>query len=173
MISAVLVSLAVAGAPSGAGAVFLERLKTLAGEWKGRVQWSGARTDSGTMDVEYSLTGNGTAVVENLKKDSTVVMTSVYHMDGPDLRMTHYCGANNQPRLKATELDEKAGVVRFSFVDVTNLAKPEAGHVSAAELQFRSDREITLTFTFSAGGKLSYERIDLTRATGGTGTTPG
>lgn len=56
--------------------------------------------------------------------------------------------------------------MRFSFVDATNLAGPDAGHVSGVELRFRSDRELTLIFTFSGAGRQSYERIELTRVQG-------
>ena len=74
-----------------------QRLKTLVGEWRGSVEWTGARTGSGVMSARYYLTGNGTAIVENLETDGTVAMTSVYHLDGGELRLTHYCGAGPAP----------------------------------------------------------------------------
>jgi hypothetical protein len=168
MISALFTILLAAGgaesAPTSSSVGFFERLKSLRGEWSGSVEWTGARTGTGTMQARYHLTGNGTAVVEDLLgHDGVVVMTSVYHLDGADLRLTHYCGAGNQPRLKASFADPAAGVARFTFVDVTNLARPEAGHVRGVELQLRNERRITLTFTFSAAGEDSYERIELTR----------
>jgi hypothetical protein len=117
--------------------------------------------------ARYHLTGNGTAVVEDLLgEDATPLMTSVYHMDGADLRLTHYCGAGNQPRLKAAYADPATGVMRFAFVDVTNLARPEAGHVRGVELQFHDERRLTLTFTFSAAGREAFERIELERVPG-------
>jgi hypothetical protein len=51
---------------------------------------------------EY-LTGNGSALVESLIMGGVPTMTTVYHLDEADLRMTHYCGAKNQPRLKAAK----------------------------------------------------------------------
>lgn len=170
MISALLTLLLATGAasePASPGAAFFARLKALTGEWSGSVEWTGARTGTGSMRARYHLTGNGTAVVEDLLgEDATPVMTSVYHMDGADLRLTHYCGAGNQPRLKASSADPAAGVVRFAFVDVTNLARPEAGHVRGVELQLHDERRLTLTFTFSAAGKEAYERIELERVPG-------
>src|SRR5215470_20410230 len=76
----------------------LDQIKALIGNWSGTFQWTGGRHDSGSMNASYYLTGNGSAVVENLINESTPVMTSVYHLDGRDLRMTHFCGAQNQPR---------------------------------------------------------------------------
>src|SRR5262245_26894912 len=84
----------------------LERLRGLAGDWEGSLEWSGARTGTGRVKASYSTTGYGSAVVENLYMgdDALPSMTSVYHLDGSDLRMTHYCGARNQPRLKASRI---------------------------------------------------------------------
>jgi hypothetical protein len=142
-----------------------ERLKSLAGTWRGTVEWTGARTGSGTMTARYYVTGNGTALVEDLESDGTIAMTSVYHLDGSDLRLTHFCGAGNQPRLKASVTDPPAGHVRFAFVDITNLKTPESGHVSAVELRLDGAQKMTLIFTFVGGGRESYERIELTRVT--------
>jgi hypothetical protein len=49
-------------------------------------------------------------------------MVTVYHQDGQDLRMTHYCSAKNQPRMKASSVSPDGNVVSFEFVDATNLA---------------------------------------------------
>lgn len=90
-------------------------------------------------------------------------MTSVYHLDGNDLRMTHYCAAQNQPRLRASRIDSAQGVLDFSFVDATNLTSPDAAHVNGLEMRLLSADHITLTFLFESGGKRSRERIDLKR----------
>ena len=89
-------------------------------------------------------------------------MTTVYHTDGSDLRMTHYCGARNQPRLKASRIDEAAGLAEFAFVDATGLAAQPA-HVEAFEIRLLPDDRLVLRFTFDAGGRKSFERIELSR----------
>ena len=141
-----------------------ERLRALVGEWEGTYQWSGARTgSSGRMNATYTVTGNGSAVVENLTVDNVPTMTSLYHTDGTDLRMTHLCAAQNQPRLKATRIDDEEGVMEFSFVDITNLPSPNAPHVEELEIRFLAEDRIRLTFTFISDAGRSYERIDLVR----------
>ena len=151
-----------ARAEETAAAQAFKKLVAQVGDWQGTVQWSGARTDSGTMAVRYSLTGRGSAVVEDVLDDGKPLMTSVYHLDGADLRMTHYCGAQNQPRLKASRIDLKQGAVDFDFVDATNL-KPGAGHVRGVEIRLLGPDHETLTFLFQAGEKQSRELIDLKR----------
>jgi hypothetical protein len=154
----------VSEAQDGAGAAALARFRALAGDWEGSFAWTGGRSDAGKMNAAYYLTGNGSAVVENLSLGGAPVMTTVYHLDGADLRMTHYCGAQNQPRLKAQRIDLAQGIVDFSFVDATNLVSPDAPHVNGLEVRFLDADHITLAFRFESGAKHSLERINLERA---------
>jgi hypothetical protein len=147
----------------GAAAAALARIRTLAGDWEGTFEWTGARTDTGNISAAYSLTGNGSAVVEDLAVGGVRSMTSVYHLDGTDLRMTHYCGAQNQPRLKAQKIDMNRGAVDFVFVDATNLRSPNAPHVHGFEMRFLDSDQLLLTFLFQSGDQHSRERIKLTR----------
>jgi hypothetical protein len=64
-----------------------DKLRGLSGDWEGTVAWSGQPPEK--VGAHYYTTGNGSAVVENLTND----MTSVYYLDGTDLRMTHFCAA--------------------------------------------------------------------------------
>jgi len=150
-------------APDNSAAAALAKLASLAGEWEGPFEWTGARTGTGRMNVAYSVTGYGSAVVENLAVGGVPSMMSVYHIDGADLRMTHYCGARNQPRLKARRIDLASGAVDFAFVDITNVRSADDPHVYGVEIRFRDTDHFTLTFLFEGSGKKSREQIDLTR----------
>jgi hypothetical protein len=141
----------------------LSQIKALTGNWSGTFQWTGGRNDSGSMNATYYLTGNGSAVVENLINDSAPVMTSVYHLDGHDLRMTHFCGAQNQPRLKARRIDLDHGAIDFEFVDATNLRSSYAPHVRGLEIRLVDANHLTLTFLFQSGSVESREEINLRR----------
>jgi hypothetical protein len=156
-------TLGMSQAEEAPNAAALAQLRSLAGDWEGTLEWSGARTGTGKMNATYYQTGNGSAVVENLTVDGAPSMTSVYHLDGADLRMTHYCGAQNQPRLKANQIDVAKGILNFEFVDATNLRSPDAPHVYGLEMRLLSADHITVTFLFEAGGKQSREFIDLRR----------
>jgi hypothetical protein len=132
----------------GPAAAALARLAALTGEWEGSYEWTGGRTSRGAMNASYSTTGNASAVVETLTVDGVPSMTTVYHTDGPDLRMTHYCAARNQPRLKASKIDLAGGAIDFAFVDATNLSAPDAPHVTGLEVRFADADHLTLTFLF-------------------------
>lgn len=138
-----------------------ERLKGLVGEWEGSFEWSGARSGGGEIRATYSLSGYGSTVIENLFDGTEISMTSVYHLDGEELRMTHFCAAANQPRLRASST--QGDILRFEFVDITNLADPADGHVHGFELHFKGPDHLNLRFTFLQEGKESYENVELTR----------
>jgi hypothetical protein len=152
-----------AGHESPAAAA-LARLAALTGDWKGTAVWTGGRSGSYAMDATYSTTGGGSAVVETLTQDGVPMMTTVYHADGPDLRMTHYCAARNQPRLKASKIDLTGGAIDFAFVDATNLSSRDAPHVTGLEVRFGDADHLTITFQFEGGGKPAREKISLHRA---------
>ena len=145
------------------GAKALEQLKSLAGDWEGTAEWTGARTGSYPLNAAYYVTGNGSALVENLISEGVPNMTSVYHLDADNLRATHFCGAQNQPRLKAQRIDLDHGIIDFGFVDITNLRSPDAPHVHGLEIHLIDSNHIIVTFLFQSGGKESHEQISLQR----------
>jgi hypothetical protein len=153
----------VSQAQDDSAATAFGKLKSLVGDWEGTYEWTGARTAPGSMNAMYYTTGNSSALVENLIMEGVPTMTSVYHLDGADLRMTHYCAAQNQPRLKAKRIDLVHGAIDFGFVDVTNLRSPEAAHVHGLEMRLIDSNHITVTFLFQSGVKESRERIALKR----------
>lgn len=142
----------------------LDQLKSLAGDWEGSAEWTGARAGNYPMNASYYVTGNGSALVENLITEGSPAMTSVYHLDGAALRMTHFCGAQNQPRLKADQIDLSRGLINFAFVDITNLRSPDAPHVHGMEMRLIDSNHISITFQFQGDKKESHERIDLRRS---------
>jgi hypothetical protein len=145
---------------SGPGAFAL--LRTLTGDWEGSFQWIGVPGDAGTSTATYALISNGSAVMETLTLGGTP-MTSVYHLDGTVLRMTHYCAAANQPRLKAQRVDLAHGSIDFDFVDITNLRSPDAAHVHGCEIRVTDADHLRLTFVVNSGDKQRREQITLMR----------
>ena len=83
------------------GAVSLDRLKALAGEWVAAEDNEMAK--KGDLVARYAVSAGGTAVVETVFPGSTHEMVTVYHLDGPDLVLTHYCMEGNQPRMRAKD----------------------------------------------------------------------
>jgi len=83
------------------------------------------------------------------------------------LRMTHYCAAGNQPRLKAGSIDLSKNLIRFDFVDITNLASPDAPHVHGFSMRLLDANHIELEFAFQGNNKKSTEHIAFIRLAAG------
>jgi hypothetical protein len=77
--------------------------------------------------------------------------------------MTHYCAAGNQPRLKARSIDLSKNLIRFDFVDITNLTTPDGPHVHGFTMRLLDGNHVELDFVFQGNQKKSVERIALTR----------
>jgi hypothetical protein len=163
MILAIMASLGVGLLPATDGSEAFARMRLLVGNWQGPFTWTGARVDTGHMTATYHLTGNGTTLVEDLGDGAKPAMTSMYHLDNGDLRVTHYCGVGNQPRLKASGIDLASNIIRFDFVDITNLPEPDAPHVHGLTVHVVDADHLDLEFAFQAKGKESVEHITLTR----------
>src|SRR5262249_25095171 len=75
-----------------------EALKKLAGDWV-MVGKDGKPTD--TVVSSIRVTSGGSAIQETLFPGGEKEMITMYHLDGADLILTHYCMLGNQPRLRA------------------------------------------------------------------------
>lgn len=127
-----------------------ERLKTLAGTWKGKGGEAGAK-ESFDATITYRLTGAGSALVETMGPGSEHEMITVYHLDGEDLVLTHYCAAGNQPTMRAAK-SGAADVIAFDFVRASNL-KPGAVHMHDARIRFVDGDHIVSEWTSWKGGE--------------------
>lgn len=136
--------------PLGAASETFERLKDLVGEWTGA--W-----EPGSMPtrVVYSLTGNGSVLVEDYRIDDTT-MSTLYHLDGEELMLTHYCSKANQPRMRATSLGED-GPLEFVAFDVTN--NLTGGYSKALTLELIDRDRISISYTGSRTGGTSGVRL--------------
>ena len=77
-------------------------------------------------------TAGGSAVQETQFPGTPMEMVSVYHLDGADLVMTHYCVLGNQPRMKA-DPKSPADKIHFTFASGTKVA-PELASLTEQEL---------------------------------------
>jgi hypothetical protein len=131
-----------------------EELKSLDGAWEGKAP------DGQTVQVAYRVTGNGSAVMSEIKGHADMI--SMFNLDGDRLLMTHYCGAGNQPRMVAsTSPDGKT--LTFDFLDATNLASPDDGHMTRLVLSMPDANHHTEEWIYSDHGKQEKEVFELWR----------
>ncbi|HJZ55489.1 MAG TPA: hypothetical protein VKE74_11045 [Gemmataceae bacterium] len=126
------------GKASAASHPGLERLKKLAGTWV-EADKDGKPTDKVVSVIK--VTSGGSAVQETIFPGQPMEMVSVYHLDGPDLVMTHYCVLGNQPRMKA---DPKSphNQIKWVFAGGTNLDPAKDMHMHEGTITFVDDDHI-------------------------------
>jgi len=122
-----------------------ESLKKLVGTW------TAPGPDGKSMETQFRLSAGGSVLVETLFPGKPEEMVTVYHMDGPDLILTHYCMLGNQPRLKAVSAKETKKLM-FKSVGGTNM-KPDDMHMGQAILTFVDDDHFEADWCSCSGGK--------------------
>jgi hypothetical protein len=153
LIAALALATASAVAQTDAQKAFAS-IKALPGTWAGD-------TSMGPVQVTFKVTAGGSAVMSEIlgKED----MISMFNLDGPDrLLLTHYCAVGNEPRMEAS-LSPDGKVITFTYVDATNLATPDSGHMQKMILTMIDDNHHTEEWTFVDHGKAHKEVFDLRR----------
>ena len=130
------------------------KLKSLAGTWEGKT------SNGQPVRESYRLTANGSALMSEIESEHNMI--TMFHLDGDRLLMTHYCGAGNQPRMKAVVPGDGSSVA-FDFLDATNLASPEAGHMHRAVFTLVDANHLTEEWVWRQDGKEKTEHFELQR----------
>ncbi|HYL15031.1 MAG TPA: hypothetical protein VEV41_18470 [Terriglobales bacterium] len=131
-----------------------DKLKSLAGTWQGKDQ------ASRPVQVSYRVTSGGSALMSEIQSEEDMI--TMFHLDGDRLLMTHYCGAGNQPRMKASASPD-GKTITFEFLDATNLPTPQTGHMHRVVFNLIDANHHTEEWTFLADGKEVKELFDLQR----------
>jgi len=126
-----------------------ERFKALAGEWVAAED--GEMAKKGDLVARYAVTAGGSAVVETIFPGQAQEMVTVYHADGPDLVLTHYCMEGNQPRMRAKAAQGPR--FDFAFDGGTNIDPKRDRHMHSASLALLGADEIRSEWTELAEGK--------------------
>jgi len=147
-------------APGKSTSAALERFKALAGDWVAAED--GDMVKKGDLVARYAVTASGSAVVETVFPGSEHEMVTVYHADGPDLVLTHYCMEGNQPRMRA----RGAQGPRFDFAydGGTNIDPKRDRHMHSATFDLVGTDEIRSEWNEIAEGKTVFlARMHLVR----------
>lgn len=113
------------------GSAELERIKSLAGVWKGKEDMGQGVQE---VVVNYAVTAGGSAVVETLFPKTSHEMVSVYHDEGGKLTMTHYCMLRNQPHMKLTHTTPVS--MTLSLAGRAGIANANEPHMHALTINF-------------------------------------
>jgi hypothetical protein len=127
----------------------LELLKKLAGTWVA-LDKDGKPTEQ-VVSV-FKVTANGSAVQETIFPGTPHEMVTVYHLDGKDLVLTHYCAFGNQPHLKADPTAPPKKLV-FKFVSGANIDPSKDDHMHEGSITVLDDNSIEWSWLAWSSGK--------------------
>ncbi len=122
-------------------ATAFERLKALEGEW---IDPDGIFGEKGAVAVTYRV-------------GTPAEMVTVYHKDGDDLVLTHYCSAGNQPRMRAKTVS--GNTLAFDFDGGTNIDPAVTSHMHSVKFEFLGPDEIRATWGNWEKGKPNHEGV--------------
>jgi hypothetical protein len=137
-----------------------DRLLSAVSALEGR--WRGASPDGQTQYTEFAVTSAGSVVREVMMPGEEHEMVNMYALDGNSLVMTHYCAGGNQPRMRATSIEDG----RMSFVadGVSDLKAKDEIYMGAMTLEIVDEGRIVQHWSALKGGEPDHEMvIEMTR----------
>jgi hypothetical protein len=138
-----------------------ERLKGLVGDWQ--IANPSQPTQQGKTAARYHLTAGGSALVETVFPGEEMEMVTVYHRDGDQILLTHYCHIGNQPRMR-TVASDVSDELTFEFAGGTNLNPAEDTHMHSTLFRFVDSDHLHSEWQLYQKGKAAEKyKFDLVR----------
>ena len=137
-------------------------LTTTAGEWApgtgGQHEHGGAAAPTGSKQniIDVKTKAAGSAVVHTYRAGTPGEMETVFHMDGDQLLLTHYCALQNAPILKFVKSD-KPGELKFVFAGGTNFDPKVDAHLHESTFVIKDNDTIEQRSTVFANDKAQPE----------------
>ena len=141
-----------------------EQLKSLAGTWEGKTELNPPipAMNGKSVTVTMRVTSMGNTLMHEMRgADRPDDPITMFVVDGDRVLLTHYCDADNRPRMAGT-LSPDGKVLDFNFLDVTGNMK--YGHMQHATFTFIDANHHVEDWTFQMpGDKAMHAHFDLQR----------
>ena len=132
------------------------RLGSLTGEWKGEQE--GVK-----ISLLYTLTANGSALMEEFRPERGPVMVTMFTVDGDRLIATHYCSAKNQPQMVTGAIIDPQKPLAFSLVRITGLKSPDDWHNTGLTMIQEDNDHLIQEWTYQSKEKSGKRTFRYTR----------
>ena len=129
------------------GSAEFERMKSLAGTWKGSHDLGQGPMD---LTVEYRVVAAGSAVEERFFAGTPMEMITMYRDAGGKLSLTHYCMLHNQPGMVLKSAKENS--LHFDF-DPTCGVDKKSMHMHSLVITFDGPDHISQDWKLFENGK--------------------
>jgi hypothetical protein len=147
-------------------------MKSLAGDWQGRVKVDPPvpGMDDTTMHISMRVTSRGNALVHEMQEAGTPLdptkydhPVTMFYLDSDHLTLVHYCDAGNRPRMIAHPSPD-GKKIEFDFVDFSG--GNENGHMYHAVFTIIDANHHLEDWTYMMpGDKPMHAHFDLKRTT--------
>ena len=124
------------------GSKDFKQLKTLAGTWEGSSKENGKEEK---VSVEYSVTSNGSVVMEKLFTSTPNEMVSIYTDKNGKPSMVHYCAIGNHPQMDLVSSTE--GNMLFDFSPQSDIDAKTEQHMHSLKIAFVDADHFTQSWT--------------------------
>ncbi len=133
-------------------------LKAMAGEWRGKAAGEGAEAEASASEHleahhRFRVSAAGTTVMEIMGPDTPHEMINMYHLDGDELVLTHYCASGNQPTMRLDRAASSGDHLVFDFTGGTNLDAAVDVHIHSAEIRLLADGTVDSVWMGWQGGE--------------------
>jgi hypothetical protein len=129
------------------GSAEFERMKSLAGTWKGKTDMGQGPID---MTVIYTVTSGGSAVEERILPGTPHEMVTMYHDKNGKLSLTHYCMLANRPGMLLQSSDDKT--MKFDFDPTCGVDSKSEMHMHSLAITFEGPDTILQDWRLYEGG---------------------
>src|SRR5438105_11223184 len=144
-------------APNGSNPAF-EKIRSLIGSWEGVAKIDGKDLPKATR---FQMVAGSTVLAAWLNEGTPHEMVTMFHMDGNDLMATHYCAAQNQPRMVLVSGNDPSQLV-FKFKDGTNIHSG-SGHMQQVTFIFDGANHHLEDWIYIENGREQTTRFDFRR----------
>ncbi len=150
-VAALVVVVPVHAGESGAETMF-DALKALEGSWQGTAAGEGSDASPEGEEPpqgvhEFRVSAAGTVVMETMNPGTDHEMINMYHLDGDELMLTHYCAGGNQPSLRLAADKSSPEMMVFEFAGGTNLDPAVDVHIHGAQITLVDNDHLTSAWT--------------------------
>jgi hypothetical protein len=159
-------------APKSPAQKSFDSLKSLAGEWEGRVTLNPPMKEMGDTNLHLTMrvTSRGNAIVHEFQESGTPFdpakydhPVTMFYVNNDQLNLVHYCDAGNRPHMTG-KASPDGKTVDFEFVDLSG--GNDKGHMHHATFTFVDENHHIQEWTYMLpGDKPMRARMDLRRVT--------
>lgn len=145
--------------PRDGSASLDESVMSLLGSLDGEWEMKGEDGEWHLSSV-FAVSSSGSVVREIMFPGEPHEMTNLYHMDGTDAVVTHYCAIGNQPRMTATGIEQtpEGPAIDFTFESVSNLRESQSHVMGGLRLVFVDENTLQEHWTsLTNSGELDHE----------------